>query len=189
MEFLQIRSDAVKVMLSAEESVAFGFNAAVIGHDRARFAAAVREILSLAGDKCTLGHGRLLVQIYTSRIGDSELFVRELPCSSALQSQGWHTAELRTIDGFSEHRRFIYSFDGMPPMLHACNRLRFSGYSGDSAAYRDCERRRYYLVLDMRTPLPEEHGGTFCSRGISYYINEHCTLICTGAVELLGSLA
>lgn len=189
MEFLQIRSDAVKVMLSAEETVAFGFSAAALKGDRAHFADAVREILSLAGDKCTIGRGRLLVQVYTSRIGDSEIFVRELPCGSITQSQSYRTADAHVSGASFEHRRYIYSFDGITPMLHACNRLRFAGYSGDSAAYKDEERRRYYLVLETRTPLPEEHGGTLCPRTVAYYISEHCFLICTGAVELLGALA
>ena len=74
-------------------------------------------------------------------------------------------------------------------MLCACLGLTRDGYGGESAAYCEEEKRRYYLILDHESHIASENLGTLCQSSVYYYINEHCRMLCADAVPTLGKLA
>lgn len=192
MDILKISDDALKLMLTAEDMDTYSLDCKTIAKDRAHSAAVIREILREAGDKCGFysDGARFFVQIYASTGGECEIFVKRLGGNimSALEYKR-ETRDICCIPSVTGHGLFVYSFDKMSPMMHACRRLRDAKYSGESNAYSEDGRNLFYLVLEERSPLPEEHGGRLCTRNTAYYISEHCRLICAGAVEVLGRLA
>ncbi len=192
MEILKISDNSLKVMLNAEDMNAYSLDCDLIEYNRPYSVAVLREILRDAGDMCGLDSSgaKFFVQLYASATGECEIFARRIEESAtAVPDYKWNVKEYSIIPAKSSRGIYVYSFDSMGPLLESCNRLCTAGYSGESNAYRDEGIIRFYLVLEERSPLPEEHGGKLCTKNTAYYINEHCKLICEGAVELLGRLA
>lgn len=178
MDILKINNESMKVMLTAEDMSAYCLDCNTIESDRAASINALRHILSFAGKECGFEtyDAKLYVQLYASAKGECEIYVRKVDTE-------------RSFNVGSGHRGLcVYSFDAMTNVLQTCSRLRTAGYSGESSAYKENGRHVYYLMLEESSPLPEEHGGKLCERNTKYYIYEHCSLICDGAVELLGKL-
>lgn len=192
MDILKINDNSIKVMLSAEDMDKYALDCSTIEYDRAHSVSILREILRDAGDKCGFNSegAKFFVQLYASVKGECEIYVRRLNeiSSKYIPDYKWDTKELSVLPSVTQGGIFVYSFEAMTPMLQACSRLRTARYSGESNAYKDHNGFHYYLVLEERSPLPEEHGGRLCPKNTAYYINEHCKLICEGAVELLGRL-
>lgn len=191
MDILKISEDTLKVMLTAEDMNAYSLDYETIENDRTQSVFILREILREASDRCGFSSegSKFYVQLYASFKGECEIFVRRLGDARMSQSDyKWDTKEYSLIPSVSHGGMYVYSFDAMTPMLQACSRLRTARYNGESNAYKEHGGRMYYLVLEERSPLPEEQGGRLCERNASYYIKEHCKLICEGAVELLGRL-
>lgn len=184
MELIIISESKIKLMLSSADMAHYSGGTKEI----------LRGIMADACEKCgmrSLG-GRLFIQMYPSREGGCELFVTRLSENETRMQAG----EERTL---TEYRRYIYrergshiiyAFDEMNYLLNCCLGLFRTGYNGSSRAYRDPDRKKYYLKLDCETPVPGEHFGTLCPSRLYYYITEHCDVICMeSAVEKLGKLA
>ncbi len=191
MDILKISGDSLKVMLTAEDMMAYSLDCDTMAKDTRHSVNVLREILRDAGELCDFPSdgARFFVQLYASPKGECEIFVKRLDevIVSALELK--HEAgELYLTPAPANRGIFVYSFESMDPMMQTCKRLQTAKYFGDSAAYKDDCGRLYYLILEERSPLPEEHGGHLCPKNTAYYINEHCRLICRGAVRALGDL-
>lgn len=178
MDILKLNDNSMKVMLTAEDMMEYSLDCYTLEYDSDYSVNVLRNILRSAGEKCGFesGDSKFYVQLYASAKGECEIYVRRIDTE-------------RTVVAGNSHRGIcVYSFDAMTHMLQTCSRLRTAGYTGISSAYKENGSKQYYLLLEERSPLPEEHGGRLCERNTKYYIYEHCKLICDGAVELLGRL-
>ncbi len=189
MDILKISDNSLKLMLTAEDMNTYALNCDSIEHNRSYSVEKVRQILRDAGEICGFKStgAKFFVQLYTSFNGECEIFVHRI--ENAQPDYTWDTKEYSIVKQELSKGIYVYSFDDMTPLLETCLRLRTSGYSGDSNAYREYFGRMYYLVLTERSPLPEEQGGKLCTKNTAYYITEHCKLICHDAVDVLAGLA
>ena len=202
MELIVIDESRIKVMLTAEEMKAYRMED---GGTRE----ILRGIMADACRKCGYGgtvmRGRVYVEMYPSREGGCELFVTKL----AERGHGERKIDCERENGtgmgmksgnesiLAEYRKYIfrgrviYAFERMEDLLGACLGLMKNGYRGESAAYRDEEKRGYYLILEQESPIASENLGSLCRSSLYYYINEHCRRLCDGcdAVVILGKLA
>ncbi|MBE6709319.1 MAG: adaptor protein MecA [Ruminococcaceae bacterium] len=192
MDILKISNDSLKLMLTEEDMIAYSLDCDNIENDKLRSVEVIREILRDAGKICGfVSDGeKFFVQLYASQRGECEIFVKRLdyPIISAIELHR-DTEECLIPVPTANRGLFVYSFDDMSHMMHSCRGLKISNYLGGSAAYKDNGKRSYYLIIEERSPLPEEHGGHLCNKNTAYYINEHCKLICRDAVATLGDLA
>lgn len=190
MELIIISESKIKLMLTPADMALYTGNTKEV----------LREIMNDVRRKCGFSEGcsaldgRIFVQMYTSREGGCELFVTKL--DENRRDVLMRAGEERTL---TEYRKYIYrergsyiiySFEEISYLLGCCLGLYRMGYTGSSRAYRDPDRKRYYLKLDCETPVAGENFGSLCPSRIYYYINEHCDVICAeNAVEKLGRLA
>lgn len=195
MELIVIDERRIKLMLTARDMEAYR----VEGLDsRELLRGIMRDACRKCGYEGAALHGRVYVEMYPSRAGGCELFVTRLAERESVK-------ERKTVSGsmmkngnesvLAEYRKYIfggrviYSFESMGHLLCACRGLLKSGYVGESIAYRDDEKTAYYLVIEHESPVVSENLGTLCRGFVYYYINEHCRMLCTGAVATLGDLA
>jgi len=192
MDILKINNDSLKVMLTTEDMETYSFNCETISVNKKRSLDTIREILRDAGKICDFPSdgAKFFVQLFASSKGECEIFVQRLntPVLSAVELDRI-SEEICIFPVPQSQSLFVYSFGEMCPMIETCKRLQTAKYFGNSAAYKDDGGKVYYLLLEERSPLPEEHGGHLCPRNTAYYINEHCRLICRDAVRALGDLA
>lgn len=192
MDILKIGNDSMKLMLSYDEMCAYSLSCDTISNDKSRAVTAVREILRDAGkySDFSFEKSKISVQLYASPKGECEIYVRRLTSSpSASLEYKKSKCEIFISPIISEHGVFVYTFKSLLPMMQACKCLITAKYNGESSAYRDESSAAFYLIIEERSPLLAEYGGKLCDRSTTYYINEHCRLICSGAVVTLGRLA
>ena len=192
MDILKISDNSLKVMLSAEDMNSYCLDNEVLENNKAYSVDILKEIIRYAGSKCGFitDTSKLFVQLYSSSKGDCEIFASRIDSSGVSMPDYKSSVKEYTFNHAVQNRGvYIYSFDGIIPITHVCNRLRTANYSGSSFAYKELFGKTYYLVLEESSPFPGEYGGHLCNRNTSYYINEHCTLICNNAVCILGNLA
>lgn len=192
MDILKISDNSLKVMLSAEDMNSYCLSSDILENNKEYSVVILKEIIRYAGRKCGFitDTSKLFVQLYSSSKGDCEIFASRIDGSGVSFPDYKSSIKEYTFEQVVRNRGiFIYSFDGIIPITQVCNRLRTANYSSASSAYKELYGKTYYLILEERSPIPGEHGGHLCNKNISYYINEHCTLICDHAVEVLGSLA
>ena len=104
---------------------------------------------------------------------------------------------LRKGDG-GFRKECAYRFEALCHLLRACRRLFEIGYICDSTAYKD-EKGVYFLLLSVLSPSPfstpdeldfiVEYGTVENAAHLRLYVREHASLICTGAIEQLATLA
>ena len=192
MDILKISDNSLKVMLSAEDMNTYCLNNDTLEHNKAYSVDILKEIIRYAGRKCGFltDTSKLFVQLYSSSKGDCEIFASRIDNSGVSIPDYKSNIKEYTINQAVHNRGiYIYSFDGIIPLTQVCNRLRTANYSGASSAYKELFGKTYYLVLEESSPLPGEYGGHLCGRNKTYYIKEHCSLICDNAVNVLGNLA
>lgn len=192
MDILRIGNDSMKLILSSDDMNAYSLSCDTISSNRSRAVAAVREILREAGKHCDFPFERskISVQLYASPKGECEIYVRRLDTSpSASLEFKKSKCEIFISPLISERDVFVYAFKNLLTMMQACRCLLTAEYGGESSAYRDESTAAFYLIIEERSPFPAECGGRLCDRSTAYYINEHCRLICSGAVGTLGRLA
>lgn len=211
MELIMISDSKLKVMLSADDMRNYEFDDINNIHTKEAFRNLMREAKNRCGFNAL--EGRVFVQLYRSKAGGCELFVTKLSKSDDGESAsaGKDPADKGILDSSSEKRareertaaeyrqyyaerkgngrHVIYSFDNMQNLLSTCGVLLASRYKGESVAYMERGKRRFYLALEEETFAAGEHFGKLCPSSFYYYINEHCALICGEAVPLLGGLA
>ena len=192
MDILRINENSIKLMLTAEDLMSYSLSYDIMLKDGENSVGLLKKILRDAGEVCDFrtADRKLFVRIYVSPSSECEIFVRRL------EDIADSSAELQKIPSESatvtvpEYKSiFVYSFSEMTPLMQTCKSLRTANYVGDSAAYKDDGSCVFYLILEEKSPLPHEYGGKLCSKNTAYYISEHCSLICRGAVASLGSLA
>ncbi len=190
MELIIISESRIKLMLTSDDMEGYK-----IGCDTG---AIVRCIMSDVREKYGYSgmDGRIFVQMYTSRGGGCEMFVTRLEPTDTPNSQMLMQAgEERTVTEYRKYifrdrgHHIIYSFESMEYLLLTCLGLWRSGYVGESLAYVDRMRRMYYLLLNRETHIAGENFGSLCPSKTYYYINEHCDMLCSDAVSVLGRLA
>ena len=147
--------------------------------------------------------GKLFVQMYPSRSGGCELFVTKIGSPTASERPDGPAARnaegeripaespsRRSLPRSLPARRYVYRFGNLSLLLGCCADLLRCLYPGESAAYAETGKRRYYLVLSEETPAPGEFLGSRCPDETFFYINEHCSVLCgENAVRKLGELA
>ena len=148
--------------------------------------------------------GKLYVQMYPSRGGGCELFVTRIGSRAESEITGESSrhgggercspanpsSAKKSLPRSLPLRRVVYRFDELNLLLGCCAVLSRRPYSGESAAYSERGKRRYYLVLTEETPAPGEYLGSRCPDETFFYISEHCAPLCReDAVRKLGDLA
>ncbi len=121
--------------------------------------------------------GGVLVQIFESKSGGCEMFVTKLPDSIGI------------LNGTNEtDRAYIYIFQSLTDLLSGCYMLACNGITG-GYAYAEAKAKNYYLILDNECKYLGEFGATRCKNSAREYLQEHCTLISSRAIEQLSALA
>lgn len=192
MDIIKINENSLKLILTAEDMSDFSLDIDSIAYNSLKSVSSIRDLLYRAARSCGFptDFGKVSVQLYVSVKGGCEIFVKKLDTivASALDTRLDTDTHTQLPEKISRGI-YVYSFNELSAMIQACKRLQTAKYMGDSAAYCDKEKKIYYLIIDEKSPLPEEHGGHFCKKNTAYYINEHCRLICRSAVGFLGNLA
>ncbi len=190
MELIIISESKIKLMLTHDDMEIYRD-----GEDTGKL---VRCIMSDVREKYGYNgmDGRIFVQMYTSREGGCEMFVTKLePSAEARGRVLMQAGEERTVTEYRKYifrdrgHHIIYSFESMEYLLSTCLGLWRGGYVGESLAYADKMRHRYYLLVNRETHIAGENFGSLCPSRTYYYISEHCDLICSDAVSTLGRLA
>lgn len=193
VELIVIDERRIKLMLSAKDMEAY----------RAEELASKELLRGIMRDACrkcgyegAVLRGRVYVEMYPSRAGGCELFITRLAERESVKERetvsvmkSGNEAVLAEYRKYIFKGRVIYSFESMKHLLCTCRGLMKSGYVGESTAYRDDEKMLYYLMIEHESPIAVENLGTLCRGFAYYYINEHCRMLCTGAVATLGNLA
>lgn len=183
MELIIISESKIKLMLTRDDMECYH------GTTKEMLKEIMEDVKRKCG--CTGLDGRIFVQMYPSRAGGCELFVTRLGDRNR-EDTAAETGEDRVL---TEYRKYIfnergshiiYAFDAMNYLLGTCGRLSKLGYSGTSPAYHDSATGKYYLLLECETHIATEHFGSLCPSRLFYYINEHCDLFCSDAVEKLA---
>jgi len=198
-----ISDSKLKVMLSADDMRIYDFDDVTSKHTKEAFRCLMREAKARCGFD-GLG-GRVFVQLYRSGDGGGELFVTKLSKGERGSEQDAERGRTERLYGGEEiddtdykryyrdrtpkSRHVIYHFDEMKYLLSVCAVLMASKYKGESTAYAESAGGGYYLSLDEETYAAGEHFGKLCPGSFYYYINEHCRMICSDAVSVLGKLA
>ena len=183
MEMIMISPRHLKVMMNADDMIEYDLASKETKEARANRRDALRRILRKAKDATGFDSegARVTVRMFPSPDGGCEMFVTlnggsDEGCSSPLT----------VCQAFAHDGMTVYSFGSLRELLGACKRLRDSGYSDESFAYRDKQNIRFFLALECATPLACEMGGTIMKRHAIAYIHEHCSLICSQAVFVLS---
>ena len=177
----------LKVMMDANDMIKYDLNSDTSVISQINRRDALRRILRKAKDKTGFDSegGRVTIRMFPSRDGGCEMFVTLIGADSyGKATQASVCGKTVVHDGMA-----IYEFDSFGELLEACKRLTAARYTGESFAYREDGRMRYYLVLDEASPIVGEMGGAKMRRGTAAYINEYCSIICAGAVYLLTGYA
>ena len=186
MEMIMISPSQLKVMMDAEDMKKYALNCDDDLRSGSERRLALRTILKKAKEQTGfLSDGRrILVKMFPSRDGGCEMFVTRLG-DAARQTEFEETKNAAVIrEGMS-----VYAFETFQGLASACLRLREAGIGGESAAYREIEKSRYYLAVDKSSPLITEMGGSLIRSCAAGYINEYCALICKDAVNVLANYA
>lgn len=192
MDILKINDSSMMLTLTAEDMKNYSLDVSIMEECREYSVEMIKHILHDASEKCNFKSDgeTFFVKLYVSTKGECEIFIKRIENkSSSTVGITEITEETLLPPSLQSHGVYIYSFSEMVQLTGACKRLQIAGYFGDSAAYSDNNIKVYYLIIEERSPLPEEHGGRLCARNTVYYINEHCNLICRDAVHSLGNLA
>lgn len=148
---------------------------------------ALRLILSEAKEQTGFDSRgrRILVRMFPSPDGGCEMFVSRLSDLGELETKE------NALSGCACARdgMCVYLFSSFSNLISACRSLSAAGYRDESAAYRDENKSAWYLVLSSTSPLVCEMGGILMKPGTISYINEYCSLICSGAVNVLADFA
>ncbi len=187
MELIIIDESRIKLMLTPEDMAIYRGVAEEAGTREV-----LRGIMKDAREKCGYSgmKGRIYIQMYPSKEGGCELFVTKLAeRENRVNMKAGNEGILAEYRKYIFRGRVIYSFDSMTDLLGTCLGLMKTGYCGESAAYFDEAKRTYYLVIECESHIAGENLGSLCQSSAYYYINEHCTKICSDAVSKLGQLA
>jgi hypothetical protein len=179
-----INGEKLKVMLSSADMEYYAISCDMLDSDNAQSRCAFRKILEDARGQCGFdaAGAKVFVQVFPSKEGGCEMFVTKLGDASKINFQS-------QTNQTGKKFFYVYSFDCLNKMLEACAMIQRLQYSDESFAYTDTRRKRYFLTLETDIPNLSEFGGRRCRSNARFYISEHCSLICEGAVERLSALA
>ncbi len=181
VEVIMISGEKLKVMLSSADMEYYAISCDMLDSGNTESRCAFRKILEDARGQCGFdaAGARVFVQVFPSKEGGCEMFVTKLGESAKIGLQAQNSKKFF----------YVYSFDCLNKMLEACAVIHRLEYSDESFAYTDTRRKRYFLMLETDIPNLSEFGGRKCRSNVRYYISEHCSLICAGAVDRLSDLA
>lgn len=169
MELTRIGDDGLKIELSAEDMLLYNIAGGCIDCAPERAPHVIREILREARRKTGFDDsgGRIMVQVFESSGGGCEMFVTRLHVGERLRA-------CRVRD--------------MQLLLRLCRALALCAGASDGRAYRT-DDGSYLLVMPYGCggDIMTEFGEVFYS--CDGYLAEHCSEICSHAVERLGALA
>lgn len=203
MEFILITDSKLKVMLTKSDLDEFDIKAEELDYSNTETKRMFWDIIGRA-KKCvgfTCDGMQVLVQLYASRDGGCEMFVSKLG-SSLLPQSNASQPDLRYKPLYKRNHDMqktgAFGFDSLEWMICVCKRLCNIGYSGESSAYID-DNRRFYLFLDGLDeggylPYDEysfinEYGTPENTEATLSFLNEHGKIIRLGdAVEILSTL-
>ena len=189
MEVIVIDESRIKLTLTAEEMKSYRM---ADGGTKEALKGIMADACRKCGYSGTVMNGRIYVEMYPSKKGGCELFVTKLA-----EREREHGTVMKTGNESipAEYRKYIfrgrviYSFESMSDLLSACLGLMKNGYGGESSAYLDESKHTYYLILAQESHIASENLGSLCRSSVYYYINEHCRLLSSDAVPLLGKFA
>ena len=192
MELLLISDNKIKISLTRHELDSYGITCDNIDYDNTETRRVFWTLLDEVNRKVGFdaAKSRIFIQIYPDRSGGCEIYVSKIKGESI--SPPPLAIDVKKADDKPLSDTFeFFSFDSVECLLSVCRRLKNIKYTGLSSAYSD-DRKRFYLKLENRSGLLHfitEFGVRHTSKSIAFYIEEHCTEICSGnAVEKLGEL-
>ncbi len=204
MELIRINDRKLKIMLTPSDMSHFEMNAERLGEDTEQMRRSFRMLMKEVRRKIAfeLDDRRVSVQYFPSREGGCEMFV-----SCSLQEDQKRTAltmveRLLPIKADEKkeiyQREILYRMQTIQDLLNACRRLKTTGFSGESRAWREeCGQYLLFLRFQTRSPfaLPDamaflaEYGAACNVAQTKVYIPEHASPISEHAVEDLSALA
>ena len=194
MELLVISDSKLKVMLSREDMEKHGLSDAELNYDdpatRKKLLGILDEIKSQSGFDTAAD--KLLIQLYPSRDGGSEMFVTKLGLLSNTAEQNLRRSRGLGVFCRGAEIYFSESFEDILSMATACEDV---CYIEQSSLYYEAGRG-YYLILDLRgsgglpSPLwPLLEYGDPIPPARRAYIEEYAApLLSQNAVQMLFSL-
>lgn len=176
MELIVINSRKLKIMMTSEDMAEYELKCENIDYDNAKTRRAFRCIFERVKQKTGFDASseRVFVQLFPSKGGGCEMYITKLT-GGVVQEKGVS----------SEGKRMeIYRFERFEWLAAACARLRSIGYTGESSAYYDLIKNRYFLMMSecalsaLGAPSVSEFGLSVDTASASLYIKEYCRCIC-----------
>lgn len=187
MEIIKINRSELKVMMSGEDMKKYSLDCDSLEENCPGGRLALKCILRDAKEDANFYNegDHLLVRVFPSKGGGCEMFITKLSSKTDYNDKQISVTPSPLSEGI-----YIYTFSSLSDLAAACRRLYEAGYRASSSAYRDMSpKHSFYLVIGIKSPLPEEMGGRLMKLGTMYYINEYCTLFCHTAVDVLSKFA
>ncbi|MBR5322126.1 MAG: adaptor protein MecA [Clostridia bacterium] len=200
MELILISESKLKIMLTADDMESNGISEELLTYGEKDVRRLFEGILEQAKIKTGFDSstGRLIIQVYPSRDGGCEVYFTRKNDIERYSAQKDKAAVQRKKKEYC-----VYLFDGISDAVAVCTLLRRSGYTNESALYRDRNgESRYYLVLQEEIPTNErgkkrksiaksdlaaEYGVRIGGRDAMLYISERTEpLLAENAVEAIG---
>lgn len=169
-------------MLSAADLKKYALDCYALEANDATARSAFMALLRDAKKKCGswAEPDRISVQIFPSLRGGCELFVTAVSCGSESGSAD--------VTASIARKRYTYGFSTLDALLGYCACLRRCGKGGESFAYFDPDRRKYYLCSEHECFAAGEFGFKLAGDREAF-LREHCRLLTDNAIEVLSALA
>ncbi len=195
MEWIQISTNKLKIMLTAEDTRHYELDCEGSDYADVMTRAAFRDILRDVRKKSGFdaSEDKVYIQMYPSKEGGCELFVTKigLLVTNSLHEELPRKAGIAPLPPLTEEMEACYIFDSLQTLLSLCRVLRDKEVA-QSSAFRD-ERGRWWLSLTTRSdpphiqlPFLKEYGREVAREDARRYLGEHASVICERAVEKLS---
>lgn len=179
MELIRISQDKIKISLTKSDLDAYDISVDSIDYQTEQTRNVFKELFGKAKNQTGFDADgeKVFVQIYTARDGGCEIFISKLNKPALPEKKQYKTT--------------VFVFDELKALLCACKQLVRLGYSGDSDAYAD-GNKRFFLVLNALRKTENAYLREFgepVEDTLIDYIREHANLIkSSDAVQILSPL-
>ena len=134
MEFLQIGTDKIKIILTPDDMDLYSLTCDNIDYDNTETRRAFWSIFDEIKHKngFDAAGGRIFIQAYPSKGGGCELYVSKV--SEADKDDGCVTFKIKSDD---KKQHAVYRFTDISSLLSVCSQLQRLGYCDKSHVYSD----------------------------------------------------
>ena len=190
MEIIQIRSNAIKVILDSQECQDYVF----LNNDKIsdeRFLGSIDKLLFKVKEKekIDLSVNKLLIQVYPLKNFGCEIYICDTEEENMYKDRvaSGNLKKNNTYTG-------VYRFDSLDKLLFVCQRLSAVTDEEGAQAYYDEENGNYYLIC--RSISPKELRFAFINEyakqlkaSYAHHVREHLRCFCeANAIKKLSNL-